>query len=82
MSESRDYLNNLFNNCRPKFMLDANGKIYEIVHYPSVGASTVALNIGLDYIIKVLLDEDLPESIPDTGIQNLTELIVETSADS
>ena len=59
-------------------MLDANGKIYEIVHYPSVGASTVALTIGLDYIIKVLLDEDLPESIPDTGIQNLTELIVES----
>ena len=38
----------------------------------------MALNIGLDYIIKVLLDEDLPESIPDTGIQNLTELIVES----
>jgi len=49
----------------PKFMLDANGKIYEIVHYPSVGASTVALSIGLDYIIKVFLDEDLPEFLPE-----------------
>ena len=42
----------------------------------------MALNIGLDYIIKVLLDEDLPESIPDTGIQSQTELIVETSVAS
>ena len=44
------------------------GKIYEIVHYPSVGASTVALNIGLDYIIKVLLEEELPEIIPGIGL--------------
>ena len=44
------------------------GKIYEIVHYPSVGASTVALNIGLDYIIKVLLEEELPEVIPGIGL--------------
>jgi len=48
----------------PKFTLDP-GKIYEIVHYPSVGASTVALNIGLDLIIKILLEEDLPDIIPE-----------------
>ena len=52
---------------RPKFILEP-GKIYEIVHYPSVGASTVALNIGLDYIIKVLLEEELPEIIPGIGL--------------
>ena len=62
-------------------MLDANGKIYEIVHYPSVGASTVALSIGLDYIIKVFLDEDLPEFLPGTGMHNLIEVIVEKSVD-
>ena len=48
-------------------MLDANGKIYEIVHYPSVGASIVALSIGLDYIVKVFLDEDLQEFLPVTA---------------
>ena len=63
-------------------MLDANGKIYEIVHYPSVGASTVALNIGLDFIIKVLLDEDLPEFLPGTGMPNQIELTDEMSVDS
>ena len=62
-------------------MLDANGIIYEIVHYPSVGASTVALSIGLDYIIKNFLDEDLPEFLPGTGVHNLIEVIVEKLVD-
>merc|ERR1712131_250846 len=48
----------------PKFILQP-GKIYEIVHFPSVGASTVALNIGLDYIIKVFLEAELPEIVPE-----------------
>ena len=63
---------------RPKFILQP-GKIYEIVHYPSVGASTVALNIGLDYIIKLFIEAELPEIIPGTGFSNAARTVISSS---